>query len=198
MLSEAISYYKSVGYNLVTVPWIVPKEFIKATYDGPNTGIPVEINIGIEKQFIGSAKQAFLAVWDKLEIGNRYMALTPCMRYEAGGFAMDRCRLPGFLKLELFVKGMHSAESMRKSALRFFKTWLPTVYDIEVDKGWDIMTRSGIELGSYYNTRFMGEKYSCGTGVAWERLLHSLNIKVPNLWISKDNESPAPDVSPTN
>lgn len=184
LLATAIAKYRKRGYEMVSVPWIVPGDNIRATlpedYDTFEIGIRGRSDFDCDvlapldtSYLIGSAEQGFLGMGLK---PGKYMAVTPCFRNEA---LHDMFYQDTFMKLELHDTRENAAvgllvgdaeevmlEINMACGLLFRHEQLEIVH---TDEGTDL-NLAGIEVGSYGKRHhpFFGTWFY-GTGLALPR-----------------------------
>lgn len=171
ILNESILYWENKGFRRIEVPWIVPSYYSNLTS-------PVKSN----EQFsnIGSGEQSFLYLIDQgVLLDGYYQTVTPCFRQENE----DYLHKPYFLKNELIQltkndKNYHaSLLNILKNQKVFFEylgfknikieeTRNNEIHDI---LSYDILTKGGIELGSYGIREFDFCIYIYGTACAEPR-----------------------------
>lgn len=174
IISQAINYYKKLGYKYVDLPWYASKNSIQSTLPEGSNISTIKHTAG-DYYMVGSAEQAFFDKITELEEEVLYCSCTPCFRDEEPGFYS----VPFFLKLELFAYGKekhlieHFANKMIKDAEQLF---LGFGLDVVVcDQycngklvGQDLLSKN-IELGSYGVRCFDGYYTAYGTGLAEPR-----------------------------
>lgn len=166
-ISNAISFYKSKGYEQIEVPWITSVDNLYITCSDTDR---INFVDGIEYGLVGSAEQGFLDLYNKLKLNKLYMAVSPCFRK----WDESKYHVPEFMKLELFSKHDIDITAMLCSsyhinvAQEFLKG-----EQVETDEGCDLELNK-IEIGSYGYRYFLdsSEKkhwWSYGTGIAEPR-----------------------------
>lgn len=182
-LHAAASYYGTIGYQMVEVPWTIPREFMMATC--PEERWIVSSTIG---DLIGSAEQGFIYLdhTGKLPKG-KWMALTPCFRVE-DNLDTDLPRQNYFMKLELYdntdgdpfaikEKMLWNVENAHSGALhvenRVTGVFFPSIRREEVDGGTDLIF-AGVEIGSFGIRSFEHVHWVFGTGMAEPRFSHTI------------------------
>ena len=181
-ITRSASYYSTIGYMQVDVPWVVERKFAMATC--PEERFLVTSDFG---ELVGSAEQGFIQQ-DYLGLlgKGKFQAITPCFRTED---VLDFQHQRTFLKLELYVndgdlfKAMEEMATNAKTVARGFvheKTTgtgiiLPSPILVEVDGGLDLMM-GGIELGSFGVRTFEHVAWAFGTGHAEPRLSSTINM----------------------
>lgn len=170
-LTKALEYYTSRGYEYIEVPWIVPSDITKITFDRPED-YSFKTAYG---DLVGSAEQSFLFLnhINKLPKG-QFCALTPCFRSEPNITNLSRLY---FMKLELIHTCDISEETLLMATLTcqcFFESLLNDNPDIVLTMdGYDIIY-NGIELGSYGIRRYNDFEWIYATGIAEPRFSQAL------------------------
>lgn len=200
-LGNAMSYYKSMGYEQIEVPWAVPLDDIMLTCPMPTYATHAP-DLAPNDYLVGSAEQGFLYLDRRglLVKNKQYVACTPCFRNDAA----DEWHQPYFMKIELYhampseymhdadflVKGIleNTLKSMIQIASNFFQRYEPmlnllitqnvrSVKCVKTDQGYDL-EYDGIEFGSY-GIRKDIENNLCwiyGTGLAEPRFSKAVSI----------------------
>lgn len=184
VVQQAIRYYELAGYTYVEVPWVISKRVIMVT--APSCIEPNSIH---EESLVASGEQSFLQmILDKKLAPGKYCCATPCYR-KFDGLKKDGLHFAQFFKVELI--NTHSAHSgsfllgemikdamtfmskIRNEDLDFIKTEDDPRIECSTFVNYDIVTRQGVELGSYgiRSHRLCG-LWMYGTGAAFPRLLH--------------------------
>lgn len=166
VISEAIDFYKSLGFKYVETPWFVDMATVCITCNNVDA---MQI-LPSGQVLVGSAEQGFLQLAiDKQLEGTNFVSCSPCFRIEEP----DELHHLQFLKVELFVLCGSESEAIFASKelvfrARKFMGFKNTVV-VETNDGFDIEI-NGIEVGSY------GARYdqsvgwwAYGTGVAEPR-----------------------------
>lgn len=178
---QSASFYHTLGYQQVEVPWLVERKFAMATC--PHERYLVSTDLG---DLVGSAEQGFIQQ-DYLGLlgKGKFQAITPCFRKEE---VLDDRHQNTFLKLELYVNDgdlFEAMEDMAKNARTVARGFvhelttgtgiiLPTPVLEEMDGGYDL-TMGGIELGSFGVRSFEHVSWAFGTGHAEPRLSSTIN-----------------------
>lgn len=166
LLFSALNYYKRDGFVEISVPWTADRETCEVT-------MPVGVELTRELDLylgtlVGSAEQSFLqlAKEGKLKQDLSYVALTPCFRYDD----YDELHFPYFMKIELFRLGKEdfSFEFMESAMYLFKYVGLDSFVEM-TNIGHDLVTKSGIELGSYGHRTVGDLSWTYGTGLAEPR-----------------------------
>lgn len=177
LLSKAIEFYQTHGFEYVEVPWTVPKDILMATC--PLERWIVDSTIG---GLVGSAEQSFIHMRQNegLPPGN-YVACTPCFRNED---RIDELHQRSFMKVELYASSDFrdgEIDEMLHLANAFFRSvtspivW-PEFKTVQTDKlSFDIECR-GVEIGSYGFRSFQGIDWIYGTGIAEPRFSKSVEL----------------------
>lgn len=170
ILQEAIEYYRFLGYTQVDVPWIVGR---KAYYATKPPNAPDLIIAPLEGYAVASGEQGFLEEMLKGVKFEKHFCITPCFRKEARYDYLYT--YPYFLKLELISssQGMGIMD-MLTDALAFYRRFIPCYICPMDDGSFDIMSESGVELGSYGRRRVEDISWTYGTGLAEPRFSNVL------------------------
>lgn len=167
-IAHAIDHYTLMFYKYIEVPWIVSWKAIEATLPDGCSAMRLEDKA---EYLVGSAEQSFIQMMmeDKLSDG-QYMACTPCFRDERE--LNNQSRL-WFMKVELINKGAGVSETdvqrMAEEAAQFMN-YYADVKIVKTDAGLDIVSKDGLELGSYGLRKWRGFRWIYGTGLAEPRL----------------------------
>ena len=182
LIAEALEYYQDQGYELIDVPWTVPKNVLKITTP---EGVVFEDNKYLDKYLVGSAEQSFLQLVksNQLPFGN-YCAVTPCFRNDEE----DELHQKYFMKVELFSYvykwwELNSTLEMMildaKTFMSMFTFGSAKVVETENDRSkesYDI-EYNGIELGSYGIRKHENINWVYGTGLAEPRFSFATQTK---------------------
>lgn len=161
VVMEALSYYESLGYELISVPMIVNKRSSDSTKPADRKDLQ-----HLSGVYVASAEQSFIDMILKGDLkAGRYCAITPCYRDEP---AIDETHLNIFLKIELIAVGSCIQEVLLGDAKRFFSRYLTGVEEVVTEDGSDLEV-DGVELGSYGYRVIEGNVISYGTGLAEPR-----------------------------
>lgn len=176
-IARAIDFYKSQGFLIREVPWVVPVDIMNITM--PRTAKEINSDIG---PLVGSAEQSFLFLIASGEMkAGKYVACTPCFRNDV----VDNLHQKYFMKVELIT-----TEDVCESRLMetvdlcrfFFERFLPTEI-IKTDRSqFDIVSRdTKIELGSYgIRSHQRTGPWIYATGCAEPRLSYVLKLENRN------------------
>lgn len=149
-LSRAIGYYSSPSggqFKYIDVPWAVPKGIADITRPTEGAEFPYR-----DQMLVASGEQSFLWMISKGELQpGRYQCVTPCFRHEETVTEGSRWF---FMKLELIDTINTDDDALQdiiNRAVEFLSIDMPGGVRIikTADKAYDIVSRSGIELGSY-------------------------------------------------
>lgn len=173
-ITDAIDFYKRLGYAPYDLPWTANLDAIKVTI--PPDFHATNSDIGY---LIGSAEQGFLDCVANKGLKGMFQATTPCFRDEKE----DRIHRKYFIKTELFINApglvnLETLDTMLGDAIRFFQQYTHTTFKQTGAESYDVLDhKTGIELGSYGIGRHpkYGE-WLYGTGVAEPRLSNVLSI----------------------
>lgn len=163
LISEAMNFYKSVGFTEITVPWHVMTEVSNITCPSPDKAYPFEDGL-----LVGSAEQSLIqmGIAGKLETNVPFVTCTPCFRNE---YELDRFHQKYFMKVELFIWGEYAVASLMGVARKFFRTKTGKILDLsQQSTGFDLEI-NGVEIGSYSYRKFRDHSWTCGTGLALPR-----------------------------
>lgn len=190
ILSDALNYYRGLGYHYVEVPWVVPEATVDLTIPDPRFGVRLADNVVNGKRYgqscmdedepgvlVGSAEQSFLYMEERgLLMPGRYLACTPCFRHEEYTSPLRR---PHFMKVELYVNDLIPGrlDEIVGHAWGFFNQNISQHRDellvVNTPDGFDIEV-NGYEVGSYGIRDVKGMRWAYGTGVAEPRFSASL------------------------
>jgi hypothetical protein len=198
-LGDAMGYYKTLGYEIKEVPWLVPFSDIMITIH--ENLKPTKISSLFPNDYlVGSAEQSFLNFHrnKKIEINKKYIGCTPCFRHES---VIDKYHQLYFMKAELYLPLSYEDKEEDKEnifkniindAKYFFEHYdflnrsqilntekIRTTKVVKTDFGFDIEL-NGIELGSYGIRRNQENKllWIHGTGLAEPRFSNVVNEKL--------------------
>lgn len=185
-IASALNMYRARGFTRIEVPWFVHDFAVHATMpthiEPYETKSPTDV-LGFP---VGSAEQSFIEMMERQELSpGKYVAATPCIRNES---TVDYLHRKWFMKVELIdtlpkteplaVAG--GVDQMIEDALWFFRGIVPTgelkvVWQSD-QNCWDILSPTGIELGSYGARSWNGHSWIYGTGCAEPRLSQALKL----------------------
>lgn len=99
LIGKAVEHYKTYGYTLINVDWMVDPWCSYATHGAESGKFRTQSSKGYAKHLVGSAEQGFIqAVSEgKVEFDKLYMSITPCFRRGDIGPVNNEW----FMKLEL-------------------------------------------------------------------------------------------------
>jgi len=162
LLADAVHYYEYEGFEYVEVPYFVPDQIARMTFDG--NGLLIA---GTRNTLVGSAEQSFL---DVISETGRYVAVTPCFRREPHYNELSQ---PHFMKVELFDNRPEaSVDEMLRLCATFMARRCPEIEIVQTDIGFDIIL-NGIEVGSYGERTVVSDRLNLrwvyGTGLALPR-----------------------------
>ncbi len=188
LLSEAIVYYESLGYQRIEAPWTVTpaiSNITKPTWlDDPEKFV-----LKSGKELVASGEQSFLYLYNKgfLPKG-RFQTITPCFRNDA----FDETHTKYFMKLELIdtSEGINcqTVHRMMGHAFNFYKEIIMEnlkgdfnlnshVLDHSEDKRQIDIEFNDVEIGSYGIRECSFLKWVYGTGLAEPRFSRLVNGK---------------------
>lgn len=182
-LAKSVEFYSSHGFKEVEASWWVSKEVSDITRpEGAKDYFLSENN----KCLVASGEQSFLYMATKGMLPEgRYQTITPCFRNESIGKFSRKC----FYKNELIETQNPTQGELVKIidiCLEFFKGYIEDVHVIEEKDSYDIVTKEGIELGSYGIRECEFLKWIYATGCAEPRL--SLAIKTHEFYKNKGKQ----------
>lgn len=177
LLSLAVEFYTSKGFEYKEVPWIVPRPITEIT--NPNCGALYSVTQG---DLVGSAEQSFLHLQNTNSLQHTnshskgFCAVTPCFREEKD---ISLIRRNYFMKVELmqtFDVGRDSLIHTIYTCLAFFRSCGGKELDIVPTEGgsFDIEYK-GVEIGSYGIRRHEDFAWIYATGLAEPRFSQVLN-----------------------
>ena len=160
-ISDALNFYNHRGFELVTCPYIVPKEFIDETKPDESGPDLEHLN---DKFYVASAEQGLIKEFLFSKKGGfKCCAISPCIRLGE----KDETHFEIFLKIELF-KLSNDYKELLQSSFDFMCKFIPNIEIVKTTIGHDIMSGE-VELGSYGCRTIKNVTYSYGTGLAEPR-----------------------------
>lgn len=165
-IAESIDFYTQKGFQRIESPWTVTEEIDNITKPADRIHMKLVHN---GKCLVASGEQSFLYLYCKsyLPLG-KFQTVTPCFRYEN----YDGFHMKNFIKNELIVTDDVSSDMLTNvidCATEFFSKYLK-VEVVKTDAGWDIVSSTGVELGSYGIRTCDYISWIYGTGLAEPRL----------------------------
>lgn len=164
LISEAMTYYKEMGFTEIVVPWHVREEISNITCPSPDKAYPFEDGV-----LVGSAEQSLIqmGIEGKLQSNVPYVTCTPCFRNE---HELDRFHQKYFMKVELFIWDEYAVASLMNAAKTFFRTKTKNeIYPVVTGTNGLDLEIAGVEIGSYSFRRHGDVRWTCGTGLALPR-----------------------------
>ena len=166
-LSEAQQHFTCDGYTNTPTPWVVSKDAYYSTKPKGSIDWPTPTG----GYMVASGEQGFIQLlMQGVDLDGRMQTTTPCYRVED---AYDELHHSYFYKLELCIVSDSRSELdlMIRSAKRFFDSVCEQETSvIKTDIGYDIVSASGVELGSYGFRSIAGlPTFIYGTGYAEPR-----------------------------
>lgn len=167
-------FYASRGYQYMEVPWDCPEKIQQMTIPSDRNIKPSLLDGSLN--MVGSAEQSFLKMMlDGDMPEGSYQTITPCFRNDQ----KDELHQLYFMKLELvsfhwpiFDAFLDRTLRLASDALVFFNSYVKAEL-IKTDIGYDIISKYGVELGSYgFRQINKSVAYTYGTGLAQPRLNH--------------------------
>jgi len=171
LVMEAVAFYGNWCHP-ATVPYLVDPDIMAFTC--PPGVVDRRLTHFDGKQYVASAEQSFLQIEKEGKLGPTcppLMALTPCYRDES---VLDDVHLNIFLKLEIFDYNPPSKKDTplwwAERMVEFFDGRGVWTHIVKTDIGYDVLTKSDLELGSFgYRTSPQGVRYVYATGLAEPR-----------------------------
>jgi len=209
LIAEAEAFYKSAGFQRIEAPWAVPARAMEITAPEGSLFYPHDCRTPATF-LVASGEQSLLeyvmesndlagvpsllaeyGVGDEQALQGRFLTITPCFRHER---KLDKFTRPYFLKLELFDNQTPLKKSLEE-IMDLCKTWFSKHIPcelIETDQAksdptavyntYDIVSSSGIELGSYGIRHHSSVgKWIYATGCAEPRLSQAMIKSESNL-----------------
>ena len=140
-ISDAVDFYRKLGYKYIEVPWIVSESTSSITTPKGRKNFKTFMG-----NLVASGEQSFLEI--RSHLLGRYVCVTPCFRDE--NEVNDLCR-NYFMKVELIdVKPKFpdlSSKMIMMDAFKFFQRYGKVSIEI-TDEGMDLKMNE-IEIGSY-------------------------------------------------
>lgn len=178
-IGRAVEFYRSRGFTYVEVPWVVPREITEVTL--PKGGIPFCLKPEggqWDSDLVGSAEQSFLWMSSLriLPFGGKFVGVSPCFRSDS----RTRLHQQTFHKVELYAPTLSLGDpetrtlSFLEEARSFFESEGLSVESEKTALGTDLLSRSGIEVGSYGSRTWGGISWTYGTGLAEPRFSQAL------------------------
>ena len=166
---DALHHYGWMGHKEIEVPWFVSREAMEVT--APPDRRYCSSFIG---DLVASGEQSFIQMWLDGDLkSGKWQCATPCFRDEP---LIDDIHLNYFFKVELIevlpTDPVESVDRMVEGALLFFDNYIDS-HTVETSIGKDIVSASGIELGSYGYREYGDFRWVYGTGVAEPRLSYA-------------------------
>lgn len=195
LIADAEAFYKEAGFQRIEAPWAVPYRSIEITAPEGSTLYPHDTRAPVSF-LVASGEQSLLEwvsncnwlascnAYDEKASRGRFLTITPCFREEKTYSKFTR---PYFLKVELFDNKtplVTSLKEIRDLCFKWFTKHIEcsvVVTDqsesdpIAMGPTYDIVTKSGIELGSYgIRSHPSVGKWIYATGCAEPRLSASI------------------------
>jgi aspartyl/asparaginyl-tRNA synthetase len=168
---DAAHFYKWSGFNQLEAPWFISRKAMEVT-----APVGRRYCTSFLGDLVASGEQSFIQMWldNNLKKG-KWFCITPCFRDEP---KLDEIHLNYFIKLELIEvdPGEEALDKMVNSALQFFNSYIDSVV-IDTNLGKDIVSSTGIELGSYGFRNYKDFHWLYGTGVAEPRLSYAESLE---------------------
>lgn len=176
LIYMAMDFYQDLGYELISVPYIVDKDIVDFTIPNDRNAH----NHGNFGYYVGSAEQSiYQIIRNGGDLPKKCLAITPCCRDES---ILDESHQEVFLKIELISFDLgYSHISIMNDVLKF-------IHYNGLDNGHELTTviqddnmsydinMNGVEIGSYGYRWFDDILVSYGTGLALPRFEYSLSV----------------------
>lgn len=174
-VSHAVTFYKTLGYKYVEVPWIVPRSVTQITMPQGKQSLEVDMGNEWSDALIGSGEQGFLGWRAKFKPGDMLVTATPCFRDEWG--CKEGVTQPQFFKVELMVVGQDVTRVVLDHAKRLMSTFAANfaIREVVTEEGRDLFIKD-FEVGSYGYREYDGFKWTYGTGLAEPRFSTALGL----------------------
>ncbi len=203
LLSEAVDFYKGLGYQYIEVPWIVKSVIASLTLKDRSRAYIVDSHTTIG-ELVGSAEQGFIDQFIKgvIPSGKKVVSVSPCFRKEP---ECDEYHFNQFIKVELgmgfFISSFmdevqlhttidNSIRTFINHANAFFDSKTDKLVEcVEVNGDFDLMI-DDIELGSYGYRVFQRQDaiiWIYGTGLALPRFSQAIDAIPRSIDISTDD-----------
>lgn len=179
-LHDASVYYENCGFRRIETPWWVTEEINDVTKPADATSYKIDIN---DKVLVASGEQSFLYMINKGQLPpGKYQTITPCFRNEH----FDTYHSKYFMKLELIwilnnenkdIRDYLLSQVISDAKVLFLKQIEVEVVKTEqslydktiISDSYDIVTKDGLELGSYGIRQCDFATWIYGTGIAEPR-----------------------------
>lgn len=164
-LSDAVAYYKGLGYYYCELPWLQSRDVLNVTAPTPEHIIGTDFySLGL----IGSAEQAFIGMHQNVAVDpGQFVSCSPCFRIEQ----IDWLHQTQFMKVELFQTintTDNGLQNMIQQCVEFYDKYMAKPQVVETSEGFDIEV-NGIEVGSYGIRSYRDLTWIYGTGLAEPR-----------------------------
>jgi hypothetical protein len=184
IVADAISFYKTKGYQIIDVPWVVPERALSVT-------APSGFSYNSRKYLVASGEQSFIHLLqnEKMDVG-KFCCATPCYRpfdsnndvlhfhefFKVELISVKKNEIPAASELaDMIEHAKEFMESVRKQTLCVIEEKDDPREGCETLDSWDITTESGTEMGSYGIRKAEDIGYWIyGTGAALPRLEYGL------------------------
>ncbi len=173
-LDRSVSHYEKAGFSRIESPWTVTAEIANITCPEGKSNWEI---LGKNKVLVASGEQSFLYLYLKNFLPKgKYQTITPCFRDEP----FDKTHTKYFMKNELII-----TKDVCKESLFSVMTECQTFFESEInddvsinktDDGYDLLSSSGIELGSYGIRHCEYLSWIYATGLAEPRMSIARNI----------------------
>jgi hypothetical protein len=134
----------------------------------------------MDNMLVASGEQSFLQLIAQGELKHgKYVCVTPCFRYEQPITETHRLF---FMKVELIIIRSSDRKQLRKMIDQvhdFMGQYIPGLRQVQIhDDQYDILTKSGLELGSYgLRSHPLTGPWIYGTGLAEPRFSYACEME---------------------
>ena len=179
LVSGTISFYKTIDYSYIEVPWFCQSEALNTTLPPGKHGMMAWHPTITPGYLVGSAEQSFIQMMldDKLNKG-KYCAATPCFRDDT----IDELHSLSFFKVELIEinpkdKNIDSILTDAKINMEgiLYRNFLPLTISIKETAAGKDLYYNDIEVGSYGYREYKGYSWIYGTGLALPRFSQAMS-----------------------
>lgn len=177
-IARAHRFYTAKGLIYRETPWVVPLYEAQVTMPPDANPFFVTSKTPSPKQvLVGSAEQGFVSLFPSLSPDKLYFSISPCFRGESLPLEEGVKQLT-FMKVELFSRGEADEWSqLIHFAQEFMEQEGVATKQVKTSSGYDLVTYSGMELGSYGKREEGRFKLHYGTGLAEPRFSTALKEK---------------------
>lgn len=172
LLYSAMTFFKSRGYQFITVPMLVDEDIVKLTLPEGKVA-----KYHGNKCYVGSAEQSiYQLIKDGNDLPAKVLAITPCQRDDE----QDHLHQEIFLKIELAcTDNSITYHDIANDVLAFYNTATDKAEIVDFSSFDDTLdiNINGIEVGSYGQREYNGRSINFGTGLALPRFIQAINYE---------------------